>query len=80
VAYKFELANGDQGIAIWSSTTIPQWRGYINVNGHVNTGEWLGELNVTLEPWIFSYEFSSYIYMPSDEGESPDGAWFFIRN
>jgi hypothetical protein len=53
------------------------WEGFpLNESGWVNTGDWMGWLNVTDEPWIWSLSLETFLFLP--EGSLTDnGAWFF---
>ncbi|NDV61732.1 hypothetical protein G0Q06_04650 [Puniceicoccales bacterium CK1056] len=64
----------------WDSV-VPQpsmtWAGYgVDPNGLVDTGPWMGWLNVTDDPWIYSYSLESYIYIPA-EGNTAAGGWIY---
>ena len=51
------------------------WCGYPVVDGHADTGSWLGWLYVATEPWVYSYALDSWLYVPS----CPDatGGWVY---
>jgi hypothetical protein len=51
------------------------WNGYdVGPDGWVDTGAWMGMVNVTADPWIWSLDLSNYIYVPVDSG------WVYIPN
>lgn len=53
----------------------PLWNGYeVDENGWVDTGAWLGLVNVTNDPWIWNESISGYMYMPNDSG------WAYVTN
>lgn len=54
------------------------WAGYeVDSLGWINTGNWMGYLNVTADPWIWVNSLGKYIYLP--EGNvSTSGAWVYV--
>lgn len=48
-----------------------------NIAGDVNTGPWLGWVNVNANSWIYAYSLQSWMY-PHEPGISDKGGWFFI--
>jgi hypothetical protein len=54
------------------------WAGYDIIDGQfVDTGSFLGFLEISSAPWVYSYDFGGYLYLP--EGNvSLSGAWGFI--
>jgi hypothetical protein len=83
---KFRLATvkfgaGDfilvEGITVTGTGTAPtpMWNGFeMDENGWVDTGAWLGLVNVTNDPWIWNESISGYMYMPNDSG------WAYVTN
>jgi hypothetical protein len=85
----FEITNEYDGTAMDSGTiyfeniaayivgdAAPTWNGYdVDENGFVDTGDWMGMVNVAADPWIYVYDLVKYIYMPVDATES--GAWMY---
>jgi hypothetical protein len=55
------------------STDCENWCGYPILDGHAETGSWLGWLYVAKEPWVYSYVLDSWLYIP----DCPDatGGW-----
>lgn len=54
------------------------WNGYsMSSEGIVETGDFMGTLNVAEEPWIWSYDLEAYIYMPADS-ITEQGSWVYI--
>ena len=54
------------------------WGPYVaDEQGNVDTGTFLGWLNVSLDPWEWSYSLSRYIYLPGDD-VTASGAWAYI--
>lgn len=54
------------------------WAGYeVDEAGWVDTMEWMGWLNVTHDPWIWSDDLQAYVHLP-DAGLSETGAWMYI--
>lgn len=57
----------------------PQWAGYdIDENGDVNTGAFMGWINVNhaAENWIWSYDLQIWIYLKESD-VAQDGAWAY---
>jgi hypothetical protein len=53
------------------------WAGYtLDGNGNADTGAWMGMVNATHAPWIYSYLLKAYVYIP-DTGVGMDGAWVY---
>jgi hypothetical protein len=49
------------------------WYDYeVDENGWANTGDWLGWVNVTYDPWIISASLGVYMYISDDSG------WVYI--
>jgi len=58
------------GMTFWASFPV------LN-DGDVNTGTWLGYINILSGDWVWSYSLSGWIYLPeSNYGES--GGWAYI--
>jgi hypothetical protein len=51
------------------------WCEYPVVDGHADTGSWLGWLYVATEPWVYSYVLDGWLYVP----DCPDaaGGWVY---
>lgn len=49
----------------------------VNEAGDVNTGSLLGWINVAEKPWIWSYTFLHYLYMP-ENWMGPAGSWSYM--
>jgi hypothetical protein len=61
-----------------SGITTETWAGYVvSEAGDVNTVEWMGYLNVTFAPYIWSYSLDGWIYLPEQQ-VSDSGAWMYI--
>ena len=53
------------------------WAGYpVDEKGWVDTEDWMGWLNGTHAPWIWSESMNGYIYLP-EENVSDIGAWLY---
>lgn len=64
------------------STDIPEqpatWAGFeIDEDGWIDTGEWLGALWVTNDPWIWIHDTGSYVYLP-EANVSESGGWLYL--
>ncbi len=56
---------------------VELWAGYeVDQDGWIDTGDFMGQLNVELDPWIWSSELERWIYM-SEENVTDTGAWFY---
>ncbi|MEX0331897.1 MAG: hypothetical protein AB3N64_10780 [Puniceicoccaceae bacterium] len=54
------------------------WKGYpVGDAGYVDTGGWLGWVNVIEDPWIYSVPFASWMYI-STEQSGEGGAWVYV--
>ncbi len=62
-----------------SGQSSTHWAGYpiYDEFGNVDTGSWMGWVNVTYRPFIYSYELAKYLYIP-DAALSEFGAWSFL--
>lgn len=61
-----------------SPTASANWFGYpVDAGGNVDTGSFMGFLNVTLAaPWVWSFSLNNWLYIPDvTEG----GAWAFVH-
>mgnify|MGYP006965539726 CR=1 FL=1 len=57
----------------------PTWGGQpVDSMGWVDTGDWLGVVNVANAPWVWLPRMG-YIYM-MDPGENPAGGWAYVVN
>ncbi|MEX0332013.1 MAG: hypothetical protein AB3N64_11370 [Puniceicoccaceae bacterium] len=50
---------------------------FADAQGNVDTGTFLGWLNVQFDPWAWSYSISRYMYLPGDS-VTGSGAWTYI--
>ncbi|MEX0330452.1 MAG: hypothetical protein AB3N64_03415 [Puniceicoccaceae bacterium] len=48
-------------------------------DNHCDTGDWMGWLNVELEPWAYCLKTQSWFYIPEAVAESGSG-WIYIPN
>lgn len=55
-----------------------KWAGYDVVDGWINTGDFLGWLNVEIAPWLYSLTMGKYVFMPENNLVSEQGGWLFI--
>ncbi|NDV63191.1 hypothetical protein G0Q06_12065 [Puniceicoccales bacterium CK1056] len=69
-------------LSLFSTEAAPAagWFGYdIEADNWVNTGAWLGWVNITNDPWIYLDDLADYIYLP--DGQAADaGAWLYVIN
>lgn len=79
-AAKVHLRSMDTVVEIWpyQDPGSDPWMPYNpSPEGWVNTGNWMGMINVSHAPWIYSDTNGKYIYIP-DEGVSAAGAWTYV--
>lgn len=64
-------------LRLWES--VDSWAGFsIDSDGRsVNTGGFIGWIDIARIPWVFSYSLQSWIYLP-EERITPAGAWAYI--
>ena len=54
------------------------WAGYpVSPEMGVDTGAWLGWLNVQYGDWVYSYSLGKYLYLP-ESGVTTSGSWTYI--
>lgn len=54
------------------------WNGFgVSVDGWVDTGSWMGQLNVAEAPWVYSTPLSTWLYMPENAVQA-EGGWSFV--
>ncbi len=54
------------------------WGDYeISSNWTVDTGDWLGVLNVYWDPWVYHYKTGNYLYIPQGS-PTATGGWTYI--
>ena len=54
------------------------WLGFpIMEGGYVDTGAWMGMINVMYDPWIYSYSLQDYVYFPIDQ-DTVAGGWAYV--
>lgn len=66
-------------VRITAGTGPATWAGYVKDSneGFVDTGEWLGWINVSGGDWVWVYDLGSYMYLPESLVTS-NGAWTYI--
>ncbi len=85
--YRFRLwaydETGDSDYSNEIEVTVPEQSGELwdiypkDEEGNVDTGEFLGWINVEEGDWIWSWRFHSWLYLPESFVE-PSGAWSFL--
>lgn len=56
------------------------WAGFdVDEAGNADTGLWLGYVNVTDDPWVWSYSLNSWMYLPQ-ELVTESGSWSYVMN
>ncbi|MEX0330323.1 MAG: hypothetical protein AB3N64_02765 [Puniceicoccaceae bacterium] len=61
------------GFGMWGPWEI------IDEAGNVDTGAWMGFVNVAADPWIYSYSLDQWLYVDSN-GISSSGSWVYVFN
>ena len=49
----------------------------VRAEGNVDTGPWLGYLNVLAGDWVWSYSLAGWLYLPADM-VTDTGSWTYI--
>ena len=56
----------------------PTWAGFpIEDGDNVNTGDWMGWINVTYAPWTYNFALGEWMYMREDR-VNENGGWAFL--
>ena len=65
------------GVMIQTST----WAGYeIDADGvSVNTGDFLGWIDISADPYVYVYSLDTYVYLP-ESAVADSGSWMWIYN
>lgn len=80
---RFQSRHGDNGPTLTVSYTVADgvdtWAGYpVSGDGvSVNTGEFIGWIDITQAPWIYSYSLDDFLYLP-EESVGSAGGWAFV--
>lgn len=58
------------------------WGGYLvgtdGTSKWIVTGTWMGTLDISYDPWLYSYKLKHWIWMPEPAADAP-GAWVYVR-
>jgi hypothetical protein len=65
---------------IAASEQLPWWTGFDIVDdaGNVDTGSWMGWMNITNAPWIYNYKANSWMYINESGVDPENGAWTYV--
>jgi beta-glucanase (GH16 family) len=80
---RLSTATGGFNLAALEVTAIAgqTWKGWpVDAEGNVNTGDFLGWINVNRDPWLFSYSLNDYFF-PGSAGEptfNTEGQWIYL--
>ena len=80
---RLSTATGEFNLAALEVTAVAgqTWKGWpVDAQGNVNTGDFLGWINVDRDPWLFSYSLNNYFF-PGSAGEptfNTDGQWIYL--
>ena len=81
IAIVIATANTDaafDNFKITDEIAAAQWGGFdIDDLGIVDTGSWMGLLYVENDPWVWSYSFEDWIYLPESHVVA-GGAWGYV--
>jgi hypothetical protein len=56
------------------------WAGFdVTADGDAFTGDWLGWVNVTFDPWIFSYSLNQWMFI-DESAVTASGGWVYVFN
>jgi hypothetical protein len=51
------------------------WNGFeVDAEGYVHTGEWMGIINVELDPWVYVYDLQQWVFLPQGQ-DMAGGGW-----
>lgn len=65
-------------LAIADDNAAPTWGPFpVAENGLVDTGRWLGWVDIAAAPWVWVLATSQWVYLPEDQ-IAPEGGWMFI--
>lgn len=75
----FELTN--LNLKVFDQAAGAMWADYSqNEDGFVDTGDWMGVINVSQGDWVYNFALGGFIFMPEDFVQQ-NGAWgFILRN
>lgn len=66
---------GERGVQVVDNISVSlgeaasDWYGYtVGEDGWVDTGEWMGMVNVASDPWAYVNDLGKYLYIPIDAG------------
>ena len=65
------VGNGSGGTVDWAGYP---WE---DESGDVNTGNFIGWINVATGDFVWSYDLTNWLYCPEDH-VTDDGAWMFV--
>ena len=73
------LRTMDTLMEIWPKVEANPWINYPDMgNGWIDTGSWMGMLNVTHTPWVYSADSAKYLYIPNNGVSIGQGAWSWV--
>lgn len=50
---------------------------FVGPDGSVDTGDWLGLLQVERDPWVWAADIQSWLYYPESHSTSTSGKWIY---
>lgn len=72
--------NGARLVIPSEDAGVATWAGFPRSDiGDVDTGAWMGYINVAMEPYIWSYALSKYIYL-EEASVGEGGGWIYVFN
>lgn len=76
---EFRMGNSFEAVTGVAGTQAPEWAGYPvdEETGAVDTGDFLGWLNVNLSPWVWVSDLNQFVYA-EETGVGEDGGWIYI--
>lgn len=73
------LRTMDTLLDIWPKVEVDPWLNYTDLgNGWIDTGAWMGMLNVTHAPWVYAADSAKYLYVPNNGVSIGQGAWSWV--
>ncbi|NDV63315.1 hypothetical protein G0Q06_12690 [Puniceicoccales bacterium CK1056] len=57
----------------------PGWHGYsLSENGLIDTADWLGTVDISNLPWVWSYSLGTWFLDPDPTTDALAGGWFYF--
>jgi len=79
-AQVIDATSHELAVQIEGASAAQTWGGYVIVNGQgdVDTGDWMGWINVLKTPWNYSYSLAGWFYM-QESAVTASGGWVYVQ-